>query len=378
MGGVKEPIPSSKAEYSVEIDTVTKGDWHSILRLFDDANVIQTWSYGAARWGQDNLSHLVLKRDGQIVAAAQTIITKVPVLAAGLAYVKTGPLWQIRNTERDPETLRRMLRALREVYAVSRGLLLRVYPAGTEDGTGAIRAIFEEEGFARDLSIGIPRTAILDLSHSLDRLRSSFKSTWRRNLVRAERNGLRVIEGRSDAIFDAFVALYKQMLRRKSIVGVVDISYFQQIQRDLPDDFKMTVILCEYDGELIAGLAVPVLGTTAQNLLAATGDKGLDLRGSYLVHWRMLEWLKTQDCRWYDLDAINHQHYPGISQFKIGFAGRLGWEAEYLGQFEYCTRSISRWTVKAAEQLRKASRTLNAALNTFGHAVGSRDVSRES
>src|ERR1017187_6843900 len=171
-----ESTAHATINYTTETDQVTEHQWNSILQGFDDANLAQTWSYGAIRWGKRNLSHVVLKRDGKIVAAAQAIITKVPVLDAGLAYIKMGPLWQLRNKGRDLGTLRHILSALRQIYAVRLGLLLRVSPPGAEDGTGDIRALFSQQGFARDLSIGIPRTAFIDLSYSLDDLRSSLKS----------------------------------------------------------------------------------------------------------------------------------------------------------------------------------------------------------
>ena len=46
--------------YSVEADSLDKHRWHDIVQEFDDANLMQTWSYGAARWGQDKLSHVCL------------------------------------------------------------------------------------------------------------------------------------------------------------------------------------------------------------------------------------------------------------------------------------------------------------------------------
>lgn len=363
-----ESTAHATINYTTETDQVTEHQWNSILQGFDDANLAQTWSYGAIRWGKRNLSHVVLKRDGKIVAAAQAIITKVPVLDAGLAYIKMGPLWQLRNKGRDLGTLRHILSALRQIYAVRLGLLLRVSPPGAEDGTGDIRALFSQQGFARDLSIGIPRTAFIDLSYSLDDLRSSLKSTWRRNLVLAERNDLHIVEAASDELFGVFVELYRQMLRRKSIVGTVDIHHFQQIQRQLPETLKMRVLICEHRGEPVGGLVVPPLGKTVPNLLAATGNKGLELRASYLLHWRMLEWVKSQGYRWYDLDAMNHQTQPGISQFKLGFAGKLGWEAEYLGQFEYSTSSVSRLSVTIGDHLRTTYRRLMIAANASKRA----------
>ena len=255
-----------------------------------------------------------------------------------------------------------MLRALRDIYEVRRGLALRIFPPGTEDGSGLIRSIFKQEGLRHNLSIGVPQTAFIDLSYSLEQLRSSLKPTWRRNLVLAERNNLALKHGTSDTFFEAFAKLYREMLDRKNVVRVVGISYFKEMQRTLPEALKLRVMICEHQGEPIAGLVVPYLGSTAQNLLAATGTKGLALRGSYLLHWRMLEWLKAHGCRWYDLDAINHKDYPGISQFKTGFAGKLGWETEYLGQFDSCSNVPSQLFVTAGDWLLRVYLAARVAL----------------
>lgn len=48
--------------YDVEIDQVEKTEWSKLVQRFDDATIYQTWSYGLVRWGEKNLSHLVLKK----------------------------------------------------------------------------------------------------------------------------------------------------------------------------------------------------------------------------------------------------------------------------------------------------------------------------
>jgi len=36
--------------WQVEVDRVDAAEWSHMLDLFDDANIYQTWSYGAVRW----------------------------------------------------------------------------------------------------------------------------------------------------------------------------------------------------------------------------------------------------------------------------------------------------------------------------------------
>jgi lipid II:glycine glycyltransferase (peptidoglycan interpeptide bridge formation enzyme) len=235
-----------------------------------------------------------------------------------------------------------------------RGLLLRIFPADTEDGTGALPALYEEEGFTRNLKRSPSRTAIIDLSYPLQELRRSLRPTWRRNLVLAERNDLRIVRGTASKLFDVFAGLYREMLHRKRRVSSVSIDRFIEIQKDLPEALKLQVMLCEYRGEAVAGLAAACFGNTALNVLSATGEKGLRLRASYFLQWGLLQWLKEQSCRWYDLDLIDQQAYPGMTQFKLGFAGRLGSTPEYLGPFESCARAVSQVSVQLGFRLQSA------------------------
>lgn len=377
LEGDFEIISAPDESCTVQTEGVDASLWNQVVESFEDATLAQTWPYGVTRWGRENLKHVVMRKNGAVVAAAQVVVKRVPLFRAGLAYIKNGPLWQRKGFCPNTSHLAQILRALHQIFAVEQGLLLRVFAAGSDNSGFSQESIFRAEGFGRDLSIGRPSTAIVNLSHSLEELRGSLRPTWRRNLVLAERKQFTVFEGVSDELFARFALLYKQMLDRKSIAGVVSINQYRRMQRELPDSLKMRIMICEYEGEPVAGLIVPWIGNSAQNLLAATGDKGLELRSSYLLHWRMLQRLKTAGFRWYDLDAINHKLYPGISQFKLGLAGKLGWEASYLGQFEACARPMSAHFVSVAERLKTINVNARVAWKRLRNPRQATIVSRE-
>jgi hypothetical protein len=72
--------------WQVEVDRSTPAEWSQMLDLFEDANLYQTWSYGGIRWGGENLSHLVLKRAGEVVGLAQVRIVRPTRFKFGMAY----------------------------------------------------------------------------------------------------------------------------------------------------------------------------------------------------------------------------------------------------------------------------------------------------
>ncbi len=353
--GVSVPLASGDSSqasrFVAECRPISKEEWDAILPEFRDANLYQTWTYAAVRWGEKNLSHLVLK-DGPIpVGAAQLILVKLPVLGGGLAYVKWGPLWVRRGSAADPQIFRELLRALRQKYAVERGFLLRVTPWEFENTD--LQSILGEEGFRQNVSAQ-QRTAVLDLTYSLDELRGSLTRHWRSNLKRAESNGLEVVEGSTEDLLDEFAELYHQMRERKDAGWIPPIHYLRQIQRELNPGMKAQISLCRHQGKTVAGLLVSALGEKSFAWLAATGDAGLEVRGSYLLQWRAIQRLKSEGVRSYDLGGINEVTHPGTAQYKLGLCGKRGRVADYLGEFEACESWTSRLAVKGTDRFRLA------------------------
>src|SRR4051794_28000500 len=82
----------AEESFTAEIDRTTEIEWGSLLAGFADANIYQTFAYGAVSWGEKQLSHMVLRRGHEAVAIAQVRIVRVPVVGSGVAYVRWGPV----------------------------------------------------------------------------------------------------------------------------------------------------------------------------------------------------------------------------------------------------------------------------------------------
>jgi lipid II:glycine glycyltransferase (peptidoglycan interpeptide bridge formation enzyme) len=310
-------------EYQVEVDRVSASEWSGLLNKFEDANLYQTWSYGAIRWGEKNLSHLVLKKGGQAVAIAQLRIVRFLNVKDVIAYLRWGPIYHLRQHEPSAEVLQQMMAALNTEYVKRRRMVLRMLPNAFE---GSRRA----EHFQSALSsiharpspkAEIYRTIVVDLSPSLDELRKKFGAKWRNKLNGAEKNGLEIIEGDGTEDFGVFIGLYNSMMARKNFDTTVDVNEFGAMQATLDASQRMRILICKHDGIPVAGLVVAPLGDTAIYLLGATADEGLKLKGSYLLHWRAMNWLKTHGFRYYDLGGIDPVGNPGVYEFKSGFSG---------------------------------------------------------
>jgi lipid II:glycine glycyltransferase (peptidoglycan interpeptide bridge formation enzyme) len=313
----------SNSIWQVEVDRATSAEWSQMLDLFDDANIYQTAAYGAVRWGERNLSRLVLKRDGEVVGMAQLRIMRPTPLKFGMAYLRWGPLWERLGQPFDPECLIRLAIALEDEYSKTRKLFLRILP---NVFAGSRRAEMFESAFSKFTSESSGsgdkyRTFVVDITSPLEELRSRFDKKWRNQLVRSEKNNMTVISGPGSEEYRAFCEIYKQMHKRKGFETTVSVEEFGRIQEALTESQRMQVLICEDKGIPLAGLVVSAMGDSAIYLLGATSDAGLDAKGAYLLQWTMIRWLKNRGVKSYDLGGIDPEGNPGVYHFKRGLSG---------------------------------------------------------
>jgi len=310
-------------DWQVEIDRATPMQWSEMLDLFDDANIYQTAAYGGVRWGEKNLSRLVLKQDGEVRGMAQLRIICPTPLKFGMAYLRWGPLWERRGLPLDPEVPKRMARVIQDEYVHKRKLFLRILPYAF---AGSLRAAAMQAAFSEFTAEALNaentyRTFVLDLSPSLDQLRRNFDPKWRNKLSGAEKNNLNVIAGNGCAEYQIFCQIYDQMRKRKTFETRVDVKEFGVIQKNLTKSQRMQVMICEERGVPVAGLVASAMGDSAIYLLGATSEDGLKSKGSYLLQWTMIQWLKRNGISRYDLGGIDPEGNPGGYSFKKGFSG---------------------------------------------------------
>jgi hypothetical protein len=332
----------------VEIDQVSSAEWAELLTLFADANIYQTWSYGAIRWGENSLSHLVLKRAGEVVGMAQLRIIHLRPFRSGIAYLRWGPVCHRLGKELEPEVLHEMAQALHDEYVGRRRLFLRVLPNAFDGSERAkvFRSAFSQFTTKPDRGGNGYRTLVVDLAPSLDELRKRLDQKWRNQLNRAEKNGLKLIEGNDGQAYHLFASIYKEMWARKKFETSVDVDEFSRIQESLAESERMKVLICSQGDTPVAGIVCSKMGNTAIYLLGATSDSGLQAKGAYLLQWAMIQRLKADGVQFYDLGGINPESNPGVYHFKQGLSGQDVWG---VAPFESCEDSFSSICMKAAD-----------------------------
>lgn len=329
--------------FQIEIDKIDRNGWDQLIAQFDDASIYQTWSWGVSK--RRRVSHIVLREGDEILGCCQIRLLQLPFYHTGIADINWGPLCMNKGGVFKPEALLCLMRAVKEEYAIRRGYFLRIWPHVKGERKELLKQILEAEGFKKNPSEKPYRTLILDLSPSPEDLRKNLLQKWRNCLNKAEKNGLGVVEGTNDDLYKIFLMLAKEMRSRKDFAQHVDYQEYGRIQKDLPKPLKMKIMVCKAGNEPACAAICSAIGDTGIYLLGATRNKGLQLNGSYLLQWRIIQWLKETGIRYYDLGAFDPQLNPGVYHFKLGIAGDRGREETLLGEYRGCF-NLSGWTGK--------------------------------
>jgi lipid II:glycine glycyltransferase (peptidoglycan interpeptide bridge formation enzyme)/glycosyltransferase involved in cell wall biosynthesis len=334
--------------FQVEVDKVTELEWSLLISRFADANIYQTWAYASIRWGDNNLSHLVLKRDGEVVGIAQLRIIRPAPLRFGIAYLRWGPLCHVRERGLSPDVVRAMMSALREEYSQKRGLYLEIMPNAF---VGSARADVFQSATGQfvsrpTLSQEKYRTLLLELTLPLEQLRKNLDRKWRNHLNASERNGLQIIQGTTLADYSAFTELYARMWGRKKFKTSVSVEEFGRIQDRLPQEQRMMVFQCLHQGRPIAAVVCPAIGESAIYLLGASVEEGMKLGASYLLQWTAIRWSKDKGSRYYDLGGIDPLENPGVYNFKKGLSGA---DVSHMESVVSCDNGMSLGLAKASQ-----------------------------
>ncbi|MFM8894197.1 MAG: lipid II:glycine glycyltransferase FemX [Actinomycetales bacterium] len=182
---------------------------------------------------------------------------------------------------------------------------------------------------------------------SADEIFAGFNQLWRRNVRKAEANGVQVRLGSADDL-PAFHQVYVETAIRERFTPR-SVGYFQRMWEALNEDQpRLTLWLAEYQGHLAAAtLMVQVQGHAWYSYGASTtADR--DVRPSNALQWAMLQHAQRAGCQVYDLRGIANtidpaEHLFGLVQFKVGTGG---YAQELAGEFDMTLRPAWAWAFR--------------------------------
>jgi lipid II:glycine glycyltransferase (peptidoglycan interpeptide bridge formation enzyme) len=340
-------------------------EWDAFVAGHPTGHILQTSGWAALKgsfgWtSQRAVLRTIPSPQAPIVGGASILFRRLP-WGQSLAYVPRGPVvdWG------DPAQARAALTMAAECARKQHAALLKIEPE--------LPASPELEGWLASLGfrpsaqrIQPLSTIHVDLAAGEDAILAAMKPKWRYNVRLAERKGVTVCEGTLadlpaiQALMDAtgqrdgFAVHSAEYYRLATELFAVPMASSRQLEtpnvRGLEAtsrsavngrrSVRMTWLLAEHEGALLAAIAVFTLGRMAWYLWGASSDEGRNLMPNHALQWAAMRWARARGCEIYDLWGIpdevgaNPAAYAepeswgegglwGVYRFKQGFGGRV-------------------------------------------------------
>ena len=355
----REPSPDwlrqSPEDGMINIERLSIETWDAAAPNFRDFSYRQLSGYAVAaaqRVGANSELNGFFEGN-TLIGLADVRVKTLPMTRFGIGYVSHAPITRTVSSF-SAEKFRICVEALRREYVERRGLVLRVVPplfGGAFQDVQA--ATLKSCGFERSTQPRARETFLVDLARPLSVVRKSDDHHWRRNLAIGEKTDLRITRTVDEADFDRFECIFLELTKRKAFMANQDVRFFRSIQPKLPEKQRLVLHLAWHGEELVAGHLGSYLGETAIYLLGATTAKGRDLRASYLLHWKVIEYAQNVGNIYYDLGGIDLLQNPGVYRFKQGLNGRAVTD---VGPYECSPGNLRSSMLQLFESARNAVR----------------------
>ncbi|HSP16228.1 MAG TPA: GNAT family N-acetyltransferase [Thermoanaerobaculia bacterium] len=265
----------------------------------------------------------------------------LPVAGGGLLWINRGPL--LFNTRIAFEEILGTVAC----WARERRWYVRVAPPLEQlDPRG-----LEAAGFLQTTTPGWSSSAV-DLTTSVDQLRSRLDQKWRNCLNKSIRIGVVVRATTDDSPFQNYLGALRQRLRRQPFETSVTPDLLDALQAALPVDRKMVVFTATHEETAIGRYVIATYGDTAEYLSSVVGDEGRQKNAGYALLWTAITEMRSRGYRRFDLGGMDAERTPaGIYHFKKGAGGTLYRLANEVETARQDWRSaLIRWRIAAARK----------------------------
>ena len=291
--------------------------------------------------------------DGRAQGGAQILGRAVPLVGGELWYAPRGFLVDYG----DRDALAALTAGVRAAAREARAVAVKIEPLVAADADLTSLAALGYRATRRHVQ---PLTTLtLDLRRGEDELLAGMERQTRYNVNLATRKGVTVRAGIAPEDLNAFYVLLEATTNRKHFL-VHNLAYYEKALALFRD--TSTVLLAEYEGELLAAAFVLGFGRYAYYAYAASAAAKRELKATNLLAWEAVRWAKSRGYEVFDFWGIPREPAPanplyGVYTFKKGYGGV---EVRYAPAYDLVLRPAAYGLLNAGLAAQAAFRNLRA------------------
>lgn len=324
-------------------------DWDTFLEKNSAGQYEQTslWAQVKALYNW-NPVRVVVSDDGEIVAGAQILMRKRPLIGA-IGYISKGPVF----AHYDRTLVRIVIHKLKSIAKEFRIQYLIMNPPDTSKN---LDVEIKQAGFEEGAIVAVTKaTLIIDLGMELDDILARVKKNTRYDIRYGQRKGVIVREGKKEEIGLFYQLMVSTCRRQKVSPNPSTEEFFQEMWRVFSPHDYIRLFIAEVNGEILASAFVVTFGNTVRVWKVGwSGNQG-KLCPNQVLWWEIITWAKRNKYRYFDFVGIDPDAAHAVLQksplpekikhsasfFKLRFGGKV---AVLPGAYSYVYNPIFRWS----------------------------------
>lgn len=288
-------------------------NWKQALQKYPEANFLQS-----PVWGRVNelVGHKVIIEE---TAAYWCQMIVKDAKRGRYLEVPGGPLVNWRDREQVADVFLKIKAIARQEKCAFVRLRpqLRVTEIDQLDGLGLRRA---------PMHLHAEHTVMLDLTQSEDDLLKEMRRQTRYEVRQADKLGIQVEWGNTEAIFQEFHAVQAETAVRRHFVPP-NLKMLMAEREAFGKNARIYVAKSEAGAPVAYGLIL-IEGDEAEYFEAASTELNFKLPGAYALQWQVIRDLKALGIKRYNLWGIappgqTKHRYAKVTTFKRGFGGEI-------------------------------------------------------
>ena len=277
--------------------------------------------------------------DGKVIA---NIIRHDLPFGKNYLYIPHGPEINVGEvTGGLRNELNQFLTFVRKIAQENKSIYLKIEPL-----SDSVIELIYPAGFKKsNKELQPKRTVVIDLKQSDDDLLSNLHHKTRYNIKVAEKNGITV---KPSFDIDIFWKLLQSTTKRDKFSSHTKDYYEKLLNFFNEGEIKTDLILALQNDKPLAAAIILTCANSAYYLHGASDYEARKLMAPHKLHWGIIQYLKKNGLKYYDLWGINAHKWPGVTRFKLGFDGR---EIEYPGSFDLTFSKLWYFIYKYASKI---------------------------
>lgn len=326
--------------------------WEKNIKLFNEANFLQSWNWGVF---EDSLgkkvTRLLIESENKTVGMVQLI--REPAKRGIYLSIAGGPLIDWKNTQLIEATFNEIKSIAKEQSAI----FVRFRPQEI-DSSDLRNAVAKNGAVASQMHLTADLTLQLDLTKTEEEILQQMRKNTRYSIRKSEKDGIEIRFSKDPSEIKEFCDHQNELAKRH---GFVPFSYdfiYKQFLAFVEDD-QVLLVHSYKDGNLLASAFIIFYNGEAVYHYGISTSQNLKYPGSYACQWAAIKEAKNRGINKYNFWGIAPENEPehrfaGVSIFKRGFGGE---EIQYLPSHDI-PLSIKYNLTSSFEFLRKKIRKL--------------------